>query len=136
MLLAALPLAAGDGIPFWLPCGWQSAALSTLLAALLVDAGGMVSLLFALWMAVCRPKYFAGRGSAGDCYPFLFALWSAICRSKDFAAPEAVNSQRDDTRPVAPQCQFLNRKNSLPLQTNARNKSARPGESPRSTHKQ
>ena len=94
MLLVALPLVAGDGIPLWLPCGWRSAALSILLAALPMDAGGMVSLLFALWSAVCHPKYFAGRGSAGDCCPLLFALWSAICRPKpkDFAAPVAVNS--------------------------------------------
>ena len=94
MLLAARPLAAGDGIPFWLPCGWQSAALSTLLAALPVDAGGggMVSLLFALWSAACHPKYFAGRGSAGDYCPLLFVLWSAICRPKDFATPVVVKS--------------------------------------------
>jgi hypothetical protein len=40
MLLAALPLVAGDGIPFWLPCGWRSASLSTLLVVLPVDVGG------------------------------------------------------------------------------------------------
>ena len=45
-----------------------------------------------------------------------------------------LNSQQDDTRPLAPRCKFRRRRNSPPLRTAARNKSARLGESPRSTH--
>jgi hypothetical protein len=46
-----------------------------------------------------------------------------------------VKSQRKDIRPVAPWCKFLRRRDSPPLRTAVRNKSARLGESPRSTHK-
>jgi len=50
--MRSLLFALGNAIPFCSPCGWQSAALNILLAALSVRRGGMLSLLFALGNAI------------------------------------------------------------------------------------
>ena len=64
MLLAALQLAAGDSIPFWLSCGQQSAALSTLLAMLTVDAGGGIPFICPV-VGGLLPKIFCWSRSRG-----------------------------------------------------------------------
>jgi hypothetical protein len=137
MLLAACSLAAGDDIFFWMPCGWRSAALSTLLAALPVSAGGD-GIPFVCpfgWRSAVRNILLVAvpRGTAVPCC-LPCGRQSAALRILLPRMLNHVKSQRDNTRPVAPRCKFRRRKNSSPLRTAAQNKSAHLGESLRSTH--